>query len=334
MSAVIATAPQLGFLGVGWIGRNRMESLIASGAGAAAAIADPDPDLRAAAAAAAPDAALIDDLEGLLGHELDGVVIATPSALHAEQAVRALAAGLPVFCQKPLGRDAAEADAVVAAAERADRLLAVDLSYRYTEAARRMKSLLADGAIGDVFALDLVFHNAYGPDKPWFKRRDLAGGGCLIDLGTHLIDLALWLTGTEAAHVRSARLLHEGRQLDKPGAAVEDFALAELELGGAVARVACSWWLPAGRDCVIEVVLYGRDGALALRNLGGSFYDFELRLQRRTQSELLVAPPDDWGGRALCAWADRLTVDRRFDHAAREYVALAKAIDDIYASAT
>jgi predicted dehydrogenase len=334
VTAVAATSPQLGFLGVGWIGRNRMESLIETGAATAAAIADPDPELRAAAAAAAPDAALAADLNGLLEHDLDGVVIATPSALHAEQAVRAVAAGLPVFCQKPLGRDAAEAAAVVAAAERADRLLAVDLSYRCTDAARRMKTLLEDGAIGDVFALDLAFHNAYGPDKPWFKRRDLAGGGCLIDLGTHLIDLALWLTGSETARMRSARVLHEGRQLDKQSSAVEDFAVAELELGGAVARLGCSWWLSAGRDCVIEVILYGRDGALALRNVGGSFYDFELRLQRGTQSERLVAPPDDWGGRALRAWAERLTLNRRFDDAAHEYVVLASEIDDIYASAT
>jgi predicted dehydrogenase len=222
----------------------------------------------------------------------------------------------------------------VAAAERADRLLAVDLSYRCTEAARRVKTLLEDGAIGDVFALDLAFHNAYGPDKPWFKRRDLAGGGCLIDLGTHLIDLALWLTGSETVRVRSARVLHEGRQLDKQTSAVEDFAVAELELGAAVARLGCSWWLSSGRDCVIEVILYGRDGALALRNVGGSFYDFELRLQRGTQSERLVAPPDDWGGRALRAWAERLTLNRRFDDAAHEYVVLASVIDDIYASAT
>ena len=88
--------------------------------------------------------------------------------------------------------------------------------------------------------------------------------------------------------------------------------------GGGVAEVT---------DKVIYLVL-------ALRNVGGSFYDFELRLQRGTQSERLVAPPDDWGGRALRAWAERLTLNRRFDDAAHEYVVLARVIDDIYASAT
>ena len=339
--ALAVRTPRLGFLGVGWIGRSRMQSLLSSGAAVAAAVADPDPELRSAALADAPAAGPgepepveAEDLGGLLACELDGIVIATPSALHAEQAVTALAAGLPVFCQKPLGRDAGETGAVVAAAERADRLLGVDLSYRHTAAVVRIRELLAAGAIGELYALDLVFHNAYGPDKPWFRRRDLAGGGCLIDLGTHLVDLALWLTATDSVAVRSARLLRDGKPLDTRAHDVEDFALAELELGGIVARLACSWWLPAGRDCVVEVVLYGRRGALAVRNVDGSFYDFEARLQRGRQSELLTAPPDDWGGRALRAWADRLAVSRRFDRAADRYVAVSQVIDDIYAGAS
>ena len=340
--AVALRTPSLGFLGVGWIGRSRMQSLVSSGAAVAAAVADPDPELRRAAVADARAAARAGDpepveaagLDGLLACDLDGVVIATPSAQHAEQAITALAGGLPVFCQKPLGRNAAEAGAVVAAAERADRLLGVDLSYRYTEAITRIAGLLAADAIGEPYALDLVFHNAYGPDKPWFRRRNQAGGGCLIDLGTHLVDLALWLTGSRSAEVRAARVLHQGKPLDTGANEVEDFALAELELGGIVARLACSWWLPAGRDCVIEVVLYGGRGALALRNVDGSFYDFEARLQRGRESELLAAPPDDWGGRALRAWADRLVADRHFDRAAREYVAVSQVIDEIYASAS
>jgi predicted dehydrogenase len=334
MTAVAARTPRLGFLGVGWIGRSRMQSLLASGSAVAGAVADPDPELRAAAGADAPAAVQAAALEELLECELDGVVIATPSALHAEQAVAALAAGLPVFCQKPLGRNADEAGAVVACAERADRLLGVDLSYRHTGAIAQIRDQLAVGAIGDVYALDLVFHNAYGPDKPWFKRRDLAGGGCLIDLGTHLVDLALWLTGSTEATVRSARVLREGKALNKRSTEVEDFAVAELDVGGAVARLACSWWLPAGRECVIEVALYGTDGALVMRNVGGSFYDFEARLQRGTEAQLVAAPPDDWGGRALHAWVGQLAARRSFDRSAHEYVTVSRVIDAIYRSAT
>src|SRR5690606_9981181 len=100
---------------------------------------------------------------------------------------------LAVFCQKPLGRTAAEAAAAVAAARQADRLLAVDLSYRFTQGMQRIREQVRAGALGRVFAADLVFHNAYGPDKPWFYDPRLAGGGCVMDLGVHLVDLALWL---------------------------------------------------------------------------------------------------------------------------------------------
>lgn len=193
MSAV-ATRPRLGFLGLGWIGRLRLDALEASGEVDVAGVADP-----------AVSGAL-DSLDDLLELPLDGVVIATPNALHAEQAIAALEHGVAVFCQKPLARSASEAQEVVDAARAADVLLAVDLSYRHAEAFRVAHDLVRDGALGDVFAVDLVFHNAYGPDKEWFYDPRLSGGGCLLDLGTHLLDLVLWTLGGEA-EVRSSRLV-------------------------------------------------------------------------------------------------------------------------------
>ena len=96
-----------------------------------------------AVAAVAPAAAQVASLEAMLALDLDGIVIATPSALHAEQAIRALDAGMAVFCQKPLGRDAAETAAVVEAAQRADRLLGVDLSYRFTRGMAAIAAVVA-----------------------------------------------------------------------------------------------------------------------------------------------------------------------------------------------
>lgn len=124
---------RLGFLGIGWIGRNRMEAILRTRMAEAVAIADPCEEMTTEALRLAPDAEIVGGLDALLSLDLDGVVIATPSALHAEQSIRALQAGVAVFCQKPLGRSAAEAAAVVAAARSADRLLGVDLSYRYTQ---------------------------------------------------------------------------------------------------------------------------------------------------------------------------------------------------------
>ena len=315
MSTAVGTRPRLGFAGAGWIGRNRLEAIAASGAAEVAAVADP----------AVPDC--LSSFEELLDANVDGIVIATPSALHADQAAAALERGLAVFCQKPLGRNAAETRRVVDAARRADRLLAVDLSYRFTAAAQAVREDVRSGRTGRVLAAQLVFHNAYGPDKEWFYDRDLAGGGCLIDLGIHLADLALWTLNFPEARVRSARI-------ETPAAGqVEELALAELDLGGAAVSLACSWHLHAGRDAVIEAAFYGVDGGAALRNLDGSFYDLRAERYRGTVTEPLAAPPDHWGGRAAVEWARRLAAGERFDAEAERLVTLAELVDAIYEEA-
>ncbi|HEU4961191.1 MAG TPA: Gfo/Idh/MocA family oxidoreductase [Sphingomonas sp.] len=325
-------SPRVGFLGTGWIGRHRMQAMLDSGAITAAAICDPSPECRDEAAKLAPDAAQVETLDAMLDMGLDGVVIATPSALHAEQAIAALEAGAAVFCQKPLGRNAAEARAVVNAARAADRLLAVDFSYRLTEAMQAIAALVANGELGKVFAVDLVFHNAYGPDKDWFYDRVRSGGGCLIDLGVHLVDLALWTLGFPAVEHVAANLFGGGTPID-PATDVEDFATAELRTAtGAVVRLSCSWRLQAGRDAIIEAQFYGTQGGAALRNVDGSFYDFVAERYHGTATEALSAPPDLWGGRAAVAWARRLTKDRGFDPAADEITAVAEVIDRIYAA--
>jgi len=306
----VATRPRLGFLGVGWIGRNRLEAVAASGAAEVAALADPAIDGAAAS------------LDDLLEDELDGVVIATPSALHAEQALAALERGAAVFCQKPLALDAASAQRVVDTAEAGDRLLAVDFSYRFTEAARRVKEVVDAGELGDVYAVDLVFHNAYGPDKPWTSDPALSGGGCVIDLGIHLVDLALWMLAFPQVHGVST-VLH--------GEPLEDHAAVQLELeGGVVVRLACSWRLQAGRDCVFEASFYGTRGGASIRNVNGSFYDFVADRHDGTRTERIAEPPDDWGGRAAVDWARRLGAGAGFDPAVAENVRVHEVLDRIY----
>lgn len=326
-----AARPRLGFLGVGWIGRQRMEAILASGAVEAAAIADPSLEMAAEAGQLAPGARILRDLDQLLAVGVDGVVIATPSALHAEQSIRALEHGAAVFCQKPLGRAAAEVQAVVDAARRADKLLAVDLSYRFTEAMRRIREVVRAGDLGRVYAVDLVFHNAYGPDKAWFYEPELAGGGCVMDLGVHLVDLALWALDFPGVTDVSSRLFAGGEPLAGRADRVEDYAAAHIELkSGAVLQLACSWRLQAGCDAVISAAFYGTQGGAALNNFGGSFYDFSAEMFRGAARETLAAPPDAWGGRAAADWARRLAGGERFDPDAQRFVEVARVLDRIY----
>lgn len=326
--------PRLGFLGVGWIGRNRMEAVIKSGVAEVAAIADSSAELAAAAGLLATSARVIatrEPLEELLMLDLDGIVIATPSALHAAQAVAALQAGRAVFCQKPLGRNAAEVARVVSAARAADALLGVDLSYRYLRGMSQMRELIAAGELGDIYAVDLTFHNAYGPDKEWFYVKQLSGGGCVIDLGVHLVDLALWLLGWPEVQGATSRLFVGGQPLGKDTEQVEDYATARLDLvGGAAVQLACSWRLAAGREAVIAAKFYGTKGGVGLRNVDGSFYDFVVERYHGTSRTVLAEPPDDWGGWAIVDWATRLAAGARFDAASEHLVDVAAALDLIY----
>ena len=329
MIGEIAKKPRLGFLGVGWIGRHRMEAMAQAGCAEIAAIADPARERREAALAIAPGALACEHLGQLLELPLDGIVIATPSALHAEQCCAALERGRAVFCQKPLARTAAETSRVVELARARDCLLGVDLSYRHTAAMRHVRERVRSGELGRIFAVDLVFHNAYGPDAPWFYDKAASGGGCVIDLGIHLVDLALWLLDFPRVEDVRSQLFAGGEPAQDHQ--VEDYAAVQLRLaGGTVVRLACSWRISAGRDCVIEAQLFGTAGGVAMKNVGGSFYDFVAERYQGTRSERLADPPDGWGGRAAIAWAEELGRGGTFDPDATRLVQLAHVLDTIY----
>ncbi|KFB10081.1 Gfo/Idh/MocA family protein [Nitratireductor basaltis] len=323
--------PRIGFLGLGWIGRMRMEALGASGIVEISALCDPSGECLREAAMIAPDARMVADLDELLSLDLDGIVIATPSAMHAAQSIRCLEAGVAVFCQKPLGRNAPEVADVVAAARRADRLLGLDLSYRHTAAMQKIREELANSRIGRLFSADLVFHNAYGPDKPWFYDVSQSGGGCVVDLGVHLVDLMMWVTGFQKVTQVTSSLYAKGKRLGGNPDTVEDYAVSAFELAdGTSCRLACSWGLSAGKDAEITATFYGTNGALEMRNIDGSFFDFEAAVMHGTTREVLVVPPDEWGGKALIAWAEQLTRSRKFDESAEEHVLTAGVLDRIY----
>ncbi|MDQ4088082.1 MAG: Gfo/Idh/MocA family oxidoreductase, partial [Pseudomonadota bacterium] len=199
----------------------------------------------------------------------------------------------------------------------------------YTEAVRRIRELVQRQALGDVFAADLVFHNGYGPDKAWFYDPALSGGGCVMDLGVHLVDLALWMLDFPDVVDVSSHLYARGRPLQ--AGEVEDYAVVTLGLAsGATVRVACSWRLELGCDAVISAKFYGTSGGAALRNVGGSFYDFEAAHFTGTSREILAKPPDPWGGRAAAEWAMKLAAGGGFAVSTSGLLETARVLDRVY----
>jgi predicted dehydrogenase len=308
--SIVASRPRLGFVGIGWIGRQRLEAVAATGAVDIAGWVDP---AREGGAATVAD---------LLEVGTDGIVIATPSGLHEEQAVEALAHGAAVFCQKPLAINANGAQRVLAAAQAADRLLAVDFCYRHTQAAQSLKRAVEDGSLGEILSVELAFHNAYAPSQSWSLDPALAGGGCLLDLGIHLVDLLLWTLGPQRLEPLAISMI---------GDPLEEHVAAQLRLAnGAPVRLSCSWNLHAGRDCIFEVTLYGTRSSVSMHNVHGSFFDFATERYLQAGRTCLVAPPDDWSGRAIVEWAARLAAGQGFDPAAEAYVEVHRALDAVY----
>ncbi len=325
---------RIGFVGLGWIGLNRCQALLRSGLAELTCFVDSDDRACQSAGELHPQAARTHSLRELLQCDLDGVVIATPSALHAEQTLQALEAGCAVFCQKPLARDAAETRSVVEAARRADRRLGVDFCYRHLRATRAVRSVVESGKAGRLYACDLTFHNAYGPDKDWYYRREESGGGCLIDLGIHLVDLAMELLGETPLQVLSARMRSGGESLRRRGDGIEDYVTSHLETAdGCDVRLACSWNLSAGCDARIGVDLYGTRGGASLHNIDGSFYNFQAERFQRTQRVVIERPPDDWAGGAIVEWARGLAEGGRYDARLERAVRVARVLDDIYEAA-
>lgn len=173
------------------------------------ALADPDSAARRVAAHAAPSATLYGDFRDLLARpDVDAVVIALPTALHAAVATDAIERGKHIYLEKPLASTLDEARAITAAAERAPapQVRALGFNYRFNPLLARARAHIVAGAIGRVIAMQTVFSTPPRGVVAW-KRTRASGGGALLDLGSHHIDLARWLLDddvvTVSADIRS-----------------------------------------------------------------------------------------------------------------------------------
>ena len=127
-----------------------------------------------------------------LFEKVDAVTICTPNKFHADISVAALEAGVHVLCEKPMAMTTAECEAMVAAAEKNDRLLSIAYHYRHTAEGRLAKEAMQE--VGDPLVTRVqAMRRRKVPGWGVFTNKELQGGGSLIDFGCHLLDLALWL---------------------------------------------------------------------------------------------------------------------------------------------
>ena len=158
-----------------------------------------------------------------------------PNNLHAEPTIEAARNGKHVFCEKPLGLDAAEAHGMWRAAEDAGVVHMCGFNYRFVPAIRRARELVDSGALGEIVHFRARYLQSWGWEAPtdiWRFDRAQAGTGALGDLGAHIVDLARYLCGEVAAVSATVRTYVEGHEVDDAFVATVEFengAIGTLE---------------------------------------------------------------------------------------------------------
>jgi predicted dehydrogenase len=200
--------------------------------------------------------------EAVADPEIDAIDICAPNYLHAPIAIAAARAGKHVLVEKPMALSVAEADAMIAAAREAGALLMVAHNLRYVPIYEAIKRVVSEGTIGRPLAARGVFMHA-GPDEfwgatsDWFWDAQRAGGGALLDMGIHMIDLVRWFVDRPVLDV-SAMM---SRSL-KP-TPFDDNAIALLRFeGDVIASVQASWAARPFPDR--QVTIHGELGHLAM----------------------------------------------------------------------
>jgi len=190
--------------------------------------------------------------------EVDAVDICTPNYLHAPMAIASLRSGRDVLVEKPFARNAKEAQQMVDAAESHDRILMVAMNNRFREDAVTLQKFVTGHELGDVHIIKAGWLRRATDmqGRAWLTERGKAGGGALLDLGTPLVDLAMWISGLKRPTGVSCTVFGKtGRD------GVEDSAAAMLRFaGGGCLMLEVNWNLRDPRD-VVYLQIYGGKGA-------------------------------------------------------------------------
>lgn len=215
--------------------------------------------------------------------DVDAVYIATPNKFHAPLAIQAIQAGKHVISEKPFAMNLGEARQVVAAAEKAGVVLTVGMNQRFVRNNQLLRSLVDQGVLGEVYHAKSYWFRRSGIPRlqTWFGAKELAGGGCLLDIGVHLLDLALYLTDNfepvgafGQVHTRFGnRGLGEGGWgiSDRDPSlkfTVDDFATATIQMkNGMSVSLEVSWAVHQESASRMDVELFGSEaGAVAFGN--------------------------------------------------------------------
>jgi predicted dehydrogenase len=325
---------RVGLVGAGLMGSRRAASIAASRRSRLVTVADlveekaADLARRYEAAHTTEWRAVVDD------PGVDAVVVATVNRELAPITIAALTNGKHVLCEKPPGRNGAEAASMAEAARQSDRTLKIGFTLRFHPALRRAKRACEGDEIGPIFFLRAVYGHGgrRGYAQEWRGSSELAGGGELLDQGVHLLDLTRWFLGDgKPVAALTARWYWDISPLEDNA-----FILVQTSTGQ-VASLHTSWTQWRNR---FSFEVYGRDGYLSVDGLGGSYGTETLTIGRRQKdaaspAEERVAfdgPDPSWQG-DWDDFLDAVELGRRPAVDGEDGAAVMRMVDAVYEAA-
>ncbi|MBQ4106107.1 MAG: Gfo/Idh/MocA family oxidoreductase [Lentisphaeria bacterium] len=293
-------------------------------------------------------------IEMIRHEQLDIVSVAVPNNQHKDLTIAALESGANVLCEKPMAMNTAEAQEMLDTAKRCGKKLGIDFSYRFTPQSRAMKELVESGILGNIYYARTVWlrrrgipgmaknnfnTNSGAPMGSWFFNKAESGGGPLIDLGVHRLDLALWLMGyPEPSCVMGSTYCALAPELTRRQGldyTVEDFACAMIKFkNGATLELDASWASNIRENEQMSTRLLGEKGGLYQYNLNETYrYDVELYQEidgRQYDTKLHTPCPEPPG--AFQLFVDAVRDDTPFLVQPEEGVTVMRLLDAIYES--
>ncbi len=281
--------------------------------------------------------------EMLEKEKLDIVSVVTPNKFHKPLTLAALKRGCHVLCEKPMAMNAKEAKDMLEAAKKAKKRMMINFSFRFTEQSYAIKKEIESGTLGEIYFARTVWHRRRGLPGfgGWFGTKALSGGGPLIDLGVHRLDLALWFMGypkpswvvSGAYNPIASRLAKEqGKKYD-----VEDMAAAFIKFeNGSSLELEASWAVNIKERELMETRLLGTKAGMLQRNLNEGYeFEAEFYLEKNgCQYDMKLHPPVPAAQCSMYHFADCILNGKPNTATGEEGVIVMELLDAIYKSAS
>jgi predicted dehydrogenase len=285
---------KLAVVGLGYIGRIHLQHCLKIPNVEVVAVADVSKKALNKAKKAGVRNTFDDYSDMLKEPEIDAVIIGLPTHLHLKCVVEAAEAGKAIFLEKPMARNIEEAKKVISAAERNSVKLMIGYPFRFNKAFNDVKDRIEEGQLGGIenshatyMTTGPFFHRAEGhtpvqvPD--WWFNKELTGGGVLVDLGSHMINLMRWYFG-EITSIQS----HLGHRFNMD---FEDSAMCLAKFdSGTVALINVGWF---SQDYALRLDFFGSVKNISVEHAPSTSLSSVLRTLVTGKSEFFQAHLDE-----------------------------------------